>query len=209
MTHERLPSWRPPAPLPGPRRTKRTILRWLLTSDAAALLAAIDENRSAYLPWLPWVRTENRDEAETIYSIESFRRKRERTDPPADDFLLGIFDAADGTLLGGTGLHRLELATATAEIGYWIRPSRRGQGLCTEAVRALIDWGFEDQPTGWGLRRIHITCASGNHASRRVPEKLGLRLESQRCGERWIDGLGWSDFLGWGVLADEWRRAKP
>lgn len=57
------------------------------------------------------------------------------------------------------------------EIGYWLGKSWWGQGLATEAARALMDHAFQ-QP---GVRRITCGHFVDNPASRRVIEKLGFR----------------------------------
>jgi ribosomal-protein-serine acetyltransferase len=170
------------------------------------MLSALDADRTSFLPWLHWVSNDNRTSQECASSIERQREKRERIDPPADDFTLGVFDRNSGLALGGTGLHRLNLASHEAEIGYWIRADRRRSGLCTEAVAGLISWAFTPQSRGgWGLRRLHIRCASSNHASRRVPQKLNLRHEATLVADRWVDSIGWDDTLVWGVLVHEWN----
>jgi len=200
--------WAPPNPCPGLLHTPRLTLRYFESGDAVSLQAALDIDRGSFLPWLPWVKTDNRSPVECIFNIERFRRARERTAPTPDDFVIGIFDRATGGVAGGTGFHRIKLATAEAEIGYWIRPDLRGRGLCTEAVRGMISWGFAAPPAGWGFRRITIYCAGGNAASQGVPRKLGLRQEIHCKGDRWIDERGFDDTLGWGVLGSEWDRAR-
>jgi RimJ/RimL family protein N-acetyltransferase len=199
--------WRPPNPLPVAYHTDRLVLRFFTPDDAASMLGALDTDRGSFLPWLPWVETDNRTIAECVYSIESFRRKRESTSAVPDDFVIGIFDRVHGEVIGGTGFHRIGFDPLEAEIGYWVRPDRRGEGLCTEAVAAMLSWGFTAQtasgPAGWGFRRIHIRCAASNTASRRVPEKLGLRLEATFSAARWVPGRGWDDSLAFGVLSHE------
>lgn len=191
-------------------------LRFWEDADAAALFAAIDMDRRAFLPWLPWVRTDNRSVEECLATIHRMRTRRTRMEPVADDFTLGIFDASSGEALGGTGLHRVVHAAHEGEIGYWVRPDRRGKGLCTRAVAALLSWAFTAQcDGGWGLRRVHIRCAARNTASQRVPRRLGLREEARLVEERWVDTIGWDHTLVWGVLEREWdiargaRRARP
>jgi len=183
--------------------TDRLVIRYWQAEDAPGMLEALSVERALFLPWLPWTLVDNRTLVECIYQIEKNRREREA--PATDNVVLGFFDRKTGEAVGGTGFHRMSHPWHTAEIGYWVRADRRGQGLCTEAVRAVISWGFRAQAEGgWGFRRMTIFCASLNLASQRVPEKLGLRRELHAHGERWIDGIGWSDSLGWGVLAEEW-----
>lgn len=201
--------WAAPSPLPTRYATSRLLLRYWEQSDAAPMLAAIDSDRASFLPWLPWTAVDNRTVDECSAAIERMRLRRERSDPPADDFTIGIFERSTGLPMGGTGLHRILHAWHEAEIGYWIRSDRRAQGLCTEAVAGLITWAFTPQDAGgWGLRRIHIRCAGRNLASQRVPRKLGLREEARLVQERWVDGVGWDDTLVWGVLAEDWNRSR-
>lgn len=74
-----------------------------------------------------------------------------------------------GAFLGCIGLRfpKREIA----EIGYWLGQPHWGQGLATEAARALIDHGFSTLP----LTSITGECRVINEASRRVMEKCGLR----------------------------------
>lgn len=204
--------WKAPDPLPGPIETERLVLRAYEHGDAAALLEALDSDRNALLPWIVWVRTDNRTLAECHYSIEMFRRAAEA--PGCTDFTMGIFDRVTGAVVGGTGLHRIRAGQRDAEIGYWVRSDRRGQGIATEATAALLTAGFAPQAAGgWGFRRITILCAAENLASAAVPGKLGMRLEVRARKERYMDGVGYYDLLGFALLADEWdpaaRRARP
>lgn len=197
--------WTAPTRLPPGCETARLRLRFWRVEDATDMLRAIDVDRASFLPWLLWVRSDNRTVEECVAAIERMRDKRERTEPPADDFVIGIFDKQSGLPVGGTGLHRINHAAHEAEIGYWVRPDRRRQGLCAEAVHGLISWAFRTQSAGgWGLRRIHIRCAGSNVSSQSVPRRMGLREEARLVGERWTEGVGWDDTLVWGVCAGEW-----
>jgi RimJ/RimL family protein N-acetyltransferase len=66
---------------------------------------------------------------------------------------------------------------------------------------------------GWGFRRLTVFMAADNVGSRRVCERLGLRLEVRARRERYIEPFGYHDVLGFAVLDDEWdfdaHRAKP
>lgn len=58
------------------------------------------------------------------------------------------------------------------ELGYRLRRASWGKGYATEGARALIAKGF----TGLGARRVTASTYQDNAASRRVMEKLGMRL---------------------------------
>lgn len=58
-----------------------------------------------------------------------------------------------------------------AELGYWIAKPYWNQGLCTEALRALIDWCFNKK----GFQTLWADFFVDNPASGRVMEKCGFR----------------------------------
>jgi ribosomal-protein-serine acetyltransferase len=178
--------------------TPRLTLDWFRPEHAPSLWEAIETSRSSLIPWLPWAATGHRDPEETLERIDAWTRRRQAPEP--DDFFLGAFDRATGTIVGGTGYHRVVPELGQAEIGYWVRADRRGAGLCTEAVRAMVSSGFRD----WGFRRIVVECAGRNRASSRVAAKAGLPLEARLRASRWIDGEGWDDSLLFGVLSEDW-----
>lgn len=83
----------------------------------------------------------------------------------------------DGALLGAVGLV-LEPAHQRAELGYWVARETWGRGVCTEAARAVMVYGFETL----GLERIHAHHFTRNPASGRVMQKLGMRHEGTLRG---------------------------
>jgi ribosomal-protein-alanine N-acetyltransferase len=86
-----------------------------------------------------------------------------------------------------------------AELGYWIGQPLWGQGLMTEAATAVTRWGFETL----GLHKITVGCIEGNHASKRIIEKLGYRYLSRLEDDAWRDGAWWNH-LRYEMLASEW-----
>ena len=71
------------------------------------------------------------------------------------------------------------------ELGYVIDPAFKGQGYATEAVKAVIG-----ELRGMGFRKVLAGYFEGNHASRRVMEKCGLRPtgeteEEEYRGKTW------------------------
>lgn len=203
MAQDQPPSeWRKPAPMPEPVAvTERLTVRFYVPDDAAQLMEAVSEDRQALLPWLPWAATEHGSVENSRDCIHNFTRLR--TQVETYDFTMALFETASGLLVGGTGYHRLDLAHATAEVGYWIRGTRQREGFATEAARALVTTGFGE----WGFRRLKLCCASANAASVTVIERLGFRLEAVEAAERFIPGFGWSDSLSYALLASEWDAA--
>lgn len=71
-----------------------------------------------------------------------------------------------------------------AEIGYRLCRAAWGQGLASEGAAALMNWGFESA----GHDTIVASTMAANHASRRVLEKIGMRLVR-------IDPASWADLI--------------
>lgn len=93
------------------------------------------------------------------------------------DFVYGILSRDESEAVGGSGLHT-RAGSEAFEIGYWIRASRAGQGLATEATAALTRVGFEAA----GARRIEIRVDPDNAASLAIPRKLGFVEEGRLRG---------------------------
>ena len=58
------------------------------------------------------------------------------------------------------------------EIGYWVAPWARGDGLAVEAVQAIARWLLEQ-----GFERMVLRAAPGNAASLRMAEKAAFTRE--------------------------------
>jgi RimJ/RimL family protein N-acetyltransferase len=95
---------------------------------------------------------------------------------------------------------------AEVELGYRLRRSAWGHGYATEGARALIDRGF----TELGARRIVATTMTVNAASRRVLEKLGLRLVRtfQLDWPEYLQGAEHGD-VEYALDRDDWLSSRP
>lgn len=79
-----------------------------------------------------------------------------------------------GKFIGRCGLTPMDIeAREEIEVGYMLAREYWGQGLATEAARAILRYGFERV----GLARLICVINPGNQASSRVAEKIGMRLE--------------------------------
>src|SRR5262249_19592063 len=77
-------------------------------------------------------------------------------------------------LIGYCGFFRQIVdETEETEIGYRLHPDYWGRGLATEAARAVREYGFSVLK----LERVISLIHPDNHASRRVTEKNGMKLE--------------------------------
>lgn len=83
-----------------------------------------------------------------------------------------ILKATD-TIIGGSGLHRIDWNVPKFEIGYWVRSSYAGQGYITEAVTGITSFAFNTL----GARRVEIRCDVKNVRSSAVARRAGFALE--------------------------------
>ncbi len=92
----------------------------------------------------------------------------------------------------------------SAFVGYWIDEAVAGQGLMPEAVVVLLQYAFESLH----LHRIEVNIIPRNAPSRRVVEKLGVRVEG--IAERYleIDGA-WEDHARYAITSEEWGDRAP
>lgn len=105
-----------------------------------------------------------------------------------------------GQLLGSIGL-TCKFEHERAEVGYWLGKPFWGQGYATEAVLAVLGYGFKQL----GLRRIFAQVFDRNEASAKVLKKAGLRFEGhlRQHVKKWDR---FEDIRIFSVLSDEWRR---
>ncbi|HZM76733.1 MAG TPA: GNAT family N-acetyltransferase [Candidatus Limnocylindrales bacterium] len=75
-------------------------------------------------------------------------------------------------VLGGIGINTVQPGRNQAEVGYWIAPWARGQGVATRATRAISRWAFES-----GFHRLELLAAKENWASQRVAMAAGFTRE--------------------------------
>jgi RimJ/RimL family protein N-acetyltransferase len=85
--------------------------------------------------------------------------------------------------------------------GFWLSPEWQGQGLMSEACVWINDFWFETL----GFEVLRVSKAVGNTASRRISERMGMRLIGH--GEKeYVSGKLQSDIFE--ITRDEWRAWK-
>lgn len=118
--------------------------------------------------WLPLPRPYDRAAAEGWCTAYSHALRES-----GDGLHLAVTDAHGGRLLGNVGLRRTDWQERVSEIGYWVAPHARGQGVAVAAAVALGHWLLREQ----GFARLELKAATGNAASRKVAERAGFQRE--------------------------------
>lgn len=142
--------------------TKRLLFRLWEESDAEELFVlASDPDVGPSAGWVPHTTVEeSRKVIRTVF---------------ANDHVWALVLKETGRIVGCMGYYtytesNIGIEEDEAELGYWIGKPYWNQGLCTEALQALIDYCFNYIG--------HVTLWSDyfvdNPASRRVMEKCGF-----------------------------------
>ena len=87
------------------------------------------------------------------------------------DFALALKE--NGKMIGTCGFVYVDQENKKAEVGYVLHPAHWNKGLGTEALRAVIDFGFNSLD----LRRIEARYMVENIASATVMKKAGMSFE--------------------------------
>ncbi len=146
----------------------KVTLRPYCSDDAEGLYLAVRESLPELSVWMPW--------AHDNYSLKESRqwlKQKPREWKKGIEYDFAIYDTEDGTYLGGCAINRIDYENRGANLGYWIRSDRTGQGLAVTVTLLLARWGFKEL----GLNRIEIVVAVENERSLRVAEKTGATRE--------------------------------
>ena len=165
----------PPIELAG----KGLRLRPWQSRDAEALCDAAQNSLPTVGRWLPWCHAS--------YALEDARAwvaYCEQGWANAEDFAFAVFDHRSGELLGGVGLNQRNPMHRSANLGYWVRQSRQGEGIAARAASLVARFGFEQL----GLIRIEIVTLPDNGASQRTAEKIGAKFETLARHRLWVRG---------------------
>ncbi|MFN3766889.1 MAG: GNAT family N-acetyltransferase [Ectopseudomonas guguanensis] len=148
--------------------TERLLIRPYRAEDAPHLHEAVQTSLGSVGRWLPWCHAG--------YSLDDARQwiaRCEAAQEQGSAYDLGVFLHDSGDFCGSVAINQIDPAVGCGNIGYWIRQDQQGQGLASEAARAIIIFGLRDL----GLKRMEIVVAVGNQPSQRLAERLGATFE--------------------------------
>lgn len=105
------------------------------------------------------------------------------------------------TMIGIIGLFRIEPENFRAEIGYMLLPQYAGKGYISEAIHAVLAYGFDDMK----LHAVEAIIDPENHASARVLEKNGFVREAHFRENLFHNGK-FLDAVHYGILSREFQK---
>ena len=176
--------------------TNRLLLRPMRQEDAPALFSIFSDPRvMSYWSTPPWT---------SIETASEMIDRDLRAMPAGEHVRLGIERTEDKLFLGTCILFDLMEQCRRAEVGYGLAYSAWGRGYMSEALLALLDYGFSELK----LNRIEADVDPRNVASAKTLERLGFKREGL-LRERWIVGGEVSDSAMYGLLLRDWRLGHP
>lgn len=172
--------------------TKRLILRKLTTLDVEALFQLWNDNEVTQHMTIPSLTSvQQAEDAIQMFSLQFQRREIIRW---------GIFRKEDGVLLGTVGFNNWILKLGCrGEVGYELGSEYRGQGFMTEALEAVIAYGFQEM----NLNRIEAMVVPGTFGSLKLLRKLGFQWEGILRERGYWKGCFW-DEICLSLLRREW-----
>lgn len=173
--------------------TSRLVLREFVPEDWRAVLAY--QSESTYLRYYDWIERTPADVQAFVQQFIDWQRE-----VPRYRYQLAITLPETGELIGNCGLRLEHPGAHEGDIGYELAPAYWGNGLATEAARSMLALGFGELR----LHRIWAWCITGNRASARVLEKIGMQREGHHRDKEWFKGRWWDTYT-YAMLAREWR----
>ena len=114
----------------------------------------------------------------------------------------GIVRKGDNELIGTCGYYDWNKTVCRAEIGYDLDPAYWGQGVMTEALHAVLRYGFEKM----GLNRIQAIIDSNNTQSIKLVYRLGFKKEGVLRQRSYFNGQ-FRDDACFSLLREEWEKS--
>ena len=178
------------------------MLRPLSDQDFTAWSEVRLRNADWLLPWEPPRPPYLPDPATDRNAYVTRCRARERETIADHAYPFGIF--VDDAFAGEINLNNIVRgALQTGTVGYWIDQTHAGRAYMSEALVMVAAFAFDRLD----LHRLEVCIVPRNTNSRRVVERLDLRLEG--TAERYLQIAGvWEDHLRYAITAEEWLERR-
>ncbi|HEX3383740.1 MAG TPA: GNAT family N-acetyltransferase [Mucilaginibacter sp.] len=144
--------------------TERLFLRELQPDDAEEIFRLRSDDRVNQFV--------DRARAVTIDNAHNFIRMIQSNSANNEGMFWALTLIGEAKLIGTIVYWHIEWENCRAEIGYEMLPEYQGKGLMTEALKKVIEFGFEELK----FKTIMGEPKERNERSIRVLEKLGFKL---------------------------------
>lgn len=171
--------------------TPRFVLRRIELTDAEALFATFsDEDVMEFYGDLPH---------QTIEDSRELVRRQQHWYAQREGIRWGITRKGEDQVLGSCGFHRFDEDFLRAETGYELTQAYWHQGIMSEAMTAIITFGFATM----GLHRIEAVVDDVNERSKGLLRKLGFTHEGTLRQRFFFRERFWDEHY-FGLLKEEW-----
>jgi RimJ/RimL family protein N-acetyltransferase len=122
------------------------------------------------------------------------------SDLVCDDDLVNLLLCVDSRPVGTVEFNPLDQEQGIGDIGAWIAPDEWRNGYASDAIRAMISYGFEDL----GLHKVVGRVLEPNESSQRMLENIGFVREGTLRSEQYFEGC-YVDVYRYGILKTNWE----
>jgi ribosomal-protein-alanine N-acetyltransferase len=178
--------------------TARLTLRKLTMADADDVFAyAADPEVARFVTWSAHATVQD-----SIAFLNMVKQKYENGQIAE----WGVSERSTGRIIGTCGFTWIRPEHGKGEIGYALARTHWRMGFMTEAVDAVMRYGF----VALRLNRIEARCKTENTGSERVMQKCGMTYEGTLRQTMLVKGT-FIDLKMYAILRGEWeqRKAKP
>jgi [ribosomal protein S5]-alanine N-acetyltransferase len=173
-------------------RTERLVLRQIVPGDAPDLYRIFADHESMrYWSCRPFISVSQADKL-----IEGMARALSQE----SGIHWGITLGSEDRLIGKCGYNEWRKAHRRGDISYIIDRRHWGKGLVSEALHAVLGYGFDRMD----LHSIEAGVTPGNDASTRMLQKLGFHLEGHLKESFLVEDV-FVDSLIYSLLRKEWE----
>lgn len=145
--------------------TERTLLRPLTYDDLDDMYSYCSV--PAVAEFTTWEAHQSKEDTKGFIDFVMNRYEVDKLGP------WGIEDKQTKRLIGSCNYLGCDSNSMRVELGYVLSDQYWNQGIMTEVVSKIIQFGFEEV----GLERIQARCMVDNTGSAKVMEKVGMKFE--------------------------------
>ena len=155
------------------------------------------QNDPRYLEHYPYDRWDLSQTEKLVQRLIAWSKEKPRV-----KFQLAIALKTIGEPIGSAGVRCESSDSDTDDIGYELSQEYWGNGYATEAVSALLDFGFRELK----LDRVEARCVTANGRSIRLLERLGCEEEERLPAGGMSKGYVWPERSIYVTHRDDWLR---
>ena len=171
-------------------------LRLLFLKDAEELHKLTVDSKEYLRKWMGWVD----HNIEDINNTKEFIKKSLNNFINSDGYPEAIAIIYKDMIAGIIGFNHVDKRNKYAVIGYWLGEKYQNKGIMTKVTKCLIDISFNELM----LNRIEIRVASENNKSKKIPEKLGFKIEGEIKEAEYLYDH-YVNHIIYGIVAKDWK----